>query len=151
MLPPADPAADVELFGRFLYIDQVPDDPPPLRLRGGVQDSGGEQSEGDGNDEGSQGDGPNPEIEDEDDDPPEMHLPPADIEADPDAPGNENDAAHALDEPPTILNIYLCTWALYAFSGVTQDVIQSVLKSHKATLLAEARRGDLPAEYVARI
>ncbi|QRV71999.1 Transposase family Tnp2 protein [Ceratobasidium sp. AG-Ba] len=151
MLSPADPAADVELFGRFLYRDQVPDDPPPLRLRGGHQDNDDEQSEGDGNDEGDQGDGPNPEDEDEDDDPPEMHLPPADIEADPDAPGNENDAAHALNEPPTILNIYLRTWALYAFSGVTQDVIQSVLESHKATLLAEARRGDFPAEYLARI
>ncbi|QRV84445.1 Transposase family Tnp2 protein [Ceratobasidium sp. AG-Ba] len=150
-LGPTTPAADVELFGRLLHIDRAVDIPPPLRLRGG-QESDDERSDGDDQDRDSQDDEPNPDpLEEVEDDPPEMHVEPIELGGEPDVPGEENNGIPAHDEHPTIFNIYLRTWVLYAFRGVTHDVVQAVLESHKATLLAEARRGDFPAEYIAQI
>ncbi|EUC67692.1 transposase family Tnp2 protein, partial [Rhizoctonia solani AG-3 Rhs1AP] len=44
----------------------------------------------------------------------------------------------ALEEYPTLRNIYLWTWAQYTFHGVTQETIQDILESHKSALLAGA-------------
>ncbi|QRV92252.1 Transposase family Tnp2 protein [Ceratobasidium sp. AG-Ba] len=147
---PGDSAADVELFGQFLLCDQVPEDPPPLWLCGG-QDSDDERSDASGDGREDHGNGLNLLLEEPEVDPPEMHLPSADFAAGPDVPGDGNNDSPALDEAPTILNVYLRTWAFSAFSGATQDVIQSVPEPHKATLLAEARQGDFPADYLFQI
>ncbi|KEP45483.1 transposase family Tnp2 protein, partial [Rhizoctonia solani 123E] len=73
------------------------------------------------------------------------------IQAPPDNPGSDpgggpgdpgGDGARfdipALEEYPTLRNIYLRTWAQYTFHGVTQETIQDILESHKSALLAGA-------------
>ncbi|CAE6422366.1 unnamed protein product [Rhizoctonia solani] len=131
--------------------------PPPLRLRGGLNDS---EEEGDrdeyepeedeeGEPEGPEGPDDGAEVEDEDG--PPIHINPEGEPGPPEEPGDDGDAQDmpALNEHPILRNIYLRTWVQYAFAGVTQDSIQAILESHKSSLLAvlDTAAGAFPEDF----
>ncbi|QRW20897.1 Transposase family Tnp2 protein [Rhizoctonia solani] len=71
---------------------------------------------------------------------PLIRVPPDDAEGPPKPPGNDGGAGMPLfDAHPTLQNIYLRTWAQYAFNHATQDSVQSILESHKLALMANAQ------------
>ncbi|KDN42383.1 hypothetical protein RSAG8_06874, partial [Rhizoctonia solani AG-8 WAC10335] len=150
-----DASTDVDLFGRGLvdlsisgvlklsppplYNDNStgidgdgeydhPDDPPSRSEPGDPDDQGGAEVDG-----------------------AEIQVPPDDAGGAPGDPGGDDARLDipALDEHPTLRNIYLRTWVQYAFHGATQEVIQAMLESHKSALLAGV---DLyPPEFTAEV
>ncbi|GAB1526350.1 hypothetical protein RhiTH_009517 [Rhizoctonia solani] len=71
---------------------------------------------------------------------PPIRVPPDDAEGPPGPPGNDAGAGMPLfDAHPTLRNIYLRTWAQYAFNHATQDSVQAILESHKLALMANAQ------------
>ncbi|KEP46026.1 transposase family Tnp2 protein, partial [Rhizoctonia solani 123E] len=166
-----DANADVDFFGQKLLDLSVSGvsklSPPPFRSwpydhtnSDGKDDplGGDEPDESDDPDNlGDPNDPDNPDDPDDPDDPlgaevdeVDIHVPPDDAGDAPGDPGGD-DARHipALDEHPTLRNIYLRTWVQYAFRGVTQEAIQAMLESHKYALLAGAE--FYPDEFVAEV
>ncbi|QRW24938.1 Transposase family Tnp2 protein [Rhizoctonia solani] len=71
---------------------------------------------------------------------PLIRVPPDDAKGPPKPPGNDGGAGMPLfDAHPTLRNIYLRTWAQYAFNHATQDSVQLILESHKLALMANAQ------------
>ncbi|KAG8716823.1 hypothetical protein FRC09_015154 [Ceratobasidium sp. 395] len=159
-LLPGDPEADALLFGERLRLDRQVAQPPPLRLRGGADidagdggdggDGGNEDGEGGERDE-DDGDGGDGGGGNEDEEggvaEPQIRVPPDDEGG----PAGWDGPAVAGDEHPTLRNVYLRTWALYAFGQATHDTIQATLKSQQLTLRAAAQFGGFPPEFIAQI
>ncbi|KDN38918.1 hypothetical protein RSAG8_09199, partial [Rhizoctonia solani AG-8 WAC10335] len=80
-------------------------------------------------------------------DQPQIQVPPDDAGGIPRDPGDDNESLEipVFEERPTLCNIYLHMWALYAFSGVTQEVVQVVLESHQSASESEPS-GSLSSE-----
>lgn len=163
-LVPTDAERDALFFGKLLSQEQIYQEPPPLRLRGGDApegENGGNMGREEGNREDCVHDPEDPDDPDDIDDPddlaqpqqqPEMRVPPIDPDAGPRDPDNEDDGAIPLfNEDPILRNLYLRVWLLYAFGNATHDTIQAILESHQLSLRATARAGVLPPPLLAQI
>ncbi|KAG9080901.1 hypothetical protein FS749_007867 [Ceratobasidium sp. UAMH 11750] len=158
VLVPADPNQDAHIFGELLVRNQGVAEPPPLLRHGGARDEemeareddqSGEDSEDGGNGEpGHPNGGGDAQFPPEG---PEINVEPINVPGEPEGPDDDGDEIGAFDEHPTLLNVYLRTWVLYAFGNATHDTIQSILKSHQLALLAAAQIANFPADLVARI
>ncbi|KEP46825.1 transposase family Tnp2 protein [Rhizoctonia solani 123E] len=162
-----DPVADAVIFGSLLHKPRKVMTPPPLRLRGGDDGDRGPGEGGVDEDWGGMdwagnrnygGDGPdNPDDQDPEEgveaEHPEIQVPPDEPREAPEDPGDEGAGAEipALNEYPVLRNIYLRVWVQYAFAGATQSSIESMLKSHKFSLLASSIFGGFPPELIVQI
>ncbi|KAG9094478.1 hypothetical protein FS749_012395 [Ceratobasidium sp. UAMH 11750] len=157
---PADPKHNALAFGKMLTHLQELGPPPPLQIRGG-------HDKGEGGGEGDAGGEDDKQGEDGGGDAPDNlggggevlpEAPPIQVqpfeaggEHGPEGPDDEGGRVAAFEEHSLLQNIYLRTWAQYAFHGATQDAIQSTLESHKLVLRVSAGLGNFPLDLVAQI
>ncbi|KAG8792621.1 hypothetical protein FRC12_005471 [Ceratobasidium sp. 428] len=152
-LAPGDTDADARLFGELLGPDRDIAQPPPLRIRRGVDFSQGDENDGkdgggasgeDGEFDGYRGDGGDGGEggEDNEDDRAEPQIPvPLDDEGGLD---DRSGPVVAGGEGPSLRDIYFRVRALCAFGQVAHGWGQAVLEPRRPTLRGAAQYGALP-------
>ncbi|QRW24950.1 Retrotransposon-derived protein PEG10 [Rhizoctonia solani] len=152
-LTTCSPCLDVDYFGKYLMNLSVSGAtrPAPLPLGNDPLPSDAKEPHHDDpyieDDDNADTYPDNPDNPDNPDDPegvlveePPIRVPPDDAKGPPGPPGNDAGAGMPLfDAHPTLRNIYLRTWAQYAFNHATQDSVQAILESHKLALMANAQ------------